>query len=93
MKKIILGIAVLGLMAGCAKIEFTDDLGNKASYYRLGRTDLNNIEYANGEVTLKVGSAKGDSGRLGNALINATKALENTTEAALNTSKVVAPIP
>ncbi len=93
MKKIILGCSILALMAGCAKIEFTDALGNSAKYSRLGRTDLKDIEYVNGDVKLKVGSAKGDSGKLGNALINATKALENTTEAALNTSKVVAPIP
>ncbi len=86
MKKIILGCSILALMTGYAKIEFTDDLGNKASYYRLGLTDLNNIEYANGEVTLKVGSAKGDSGQLGTALVN-------TSEAVLNATKIVAPIP
>ncbi len=92
--KYILGLSLGLLMAGigCAKIEFTDADGNMAKYSRLGRTDLKDIEYENNGIKLKVGAAKGDSGRLGNALINATKALENTTETALNASKVVAPL-
>ncbi len=87
MKKIIsifiLSFIALSGVIGCAKIEFTDAQGNTATYHRVGRTDLKDIEYRNGDVKLKVGSAKGDSGQLG-------EALKNTSEAALNISKTLA---
>ena len=77
---------VMAIFSGCAKIEFEDAAGNKASYYRLGRTALNDVEYENSGVKLKVGSAKGDSGKLG-------EAMANTSEALLNVSKVVTTVP
>ena len=81
------------LLAGCAKIEFEDALGNKARYSRVGSTKMQNVEYENKGVILRVGSVDADSGKLGDALINATNALDKIAETALNASKVVAPIP
>ena len=74
------------VLCSCAKIEFEDAMGNRASYSRFGRTDLKYVKYNNGDVVLEVGSAQGDSGKLG-------EALANTSEAVLNMSKVVAPVP
>ena len=54
---------------------------------------IKDIDVDMGKGRIKVGSAKNDSGRLGDALINATNALDKVAETALNASKVVAPVP
>jgi len=79
------GICILACVS-CAKIEFEDSQGNIARYSRFGRTDLKDIEYKNGAVRLKVGSAKGDSGNLG-------EALKYTAETMRNVSKAAASVP
>lgn len=85
LKKITLIFILLFIVScsACAKIQFEDALGNKASYSRFGRTELRDVVYTNGSVSLKVKKVQADAGNLG-------EALNKTSETLLNISKGVA---
>jgi len=101
MKRYVERIGILVLICcfvGCAnatyvEVDPTTGAEKRITYKVVGRRDFKDIDVDMNKGRIKVGSAKNDSGRLGDALINATNALDKVAETALNASKVVAPIP